>query len=115
MNIGDFTTIFRSMRFDFATEKIVQKQIEDRLKELNIVHEREKRLDKDNIPDFFIDGLCIEVKVKGSAKSIYRQLVRYAEFREVVAIVLITNKAIRLPFVLNDKPASVLKMGTAWL
>lgn len=115
MTIWDFTAIFRTIRFDFGTEKVVQKRIEDTLNERGILHTREMRLDADNIPDFFIDGLCIEVKVKGTAKQIYRQLVRYSEFERVRAIILITNKAVRLPLHLNNKPATVLKMGTAWL
>lgn len=115
MTITEFTNLMRGWRFDLDNEKVTQMTIAAVLGANKIKFRKEYHLDEKNIPDFMIDGLCVEVKIKGSKVAIYKQLVRYAEFDEVKQIVLITSKAVRLPLVINNKPAQVIKMGLAWL
>jgi hypothetical protein len=76
---------------------------------------KEFPLDKHNIPDFFMDGIAVEVKIKGSKKNIYRQLERYAGFDLVKEIILVTNRTLGLPEKINGKPCYMFKLGTAWL
>jgi hypothetical protein len=117
MTAAEFKTIFRQVKFDFTNEKIVQQQVKIKLTELGIDFSREYRLDAENIPDFFFTktGLCVEVKIKGTKKSIYKQLERYTRFDQVQAVLLLTNKSMTLPLAINQKPSYILKMGMAWL
>ena len=65
--------------------------------------------------DFFIDGTAIEIKTKGSAMAIYRQLKLYAEHEEVKEIILITAKSMTLPGSINNKPSGFINISKAWL
>lgn len=106
----------QNARLELHNEKVLQSQIEAILKEKNVPYSREHKLDDYSIIDFMIEGyLGIEVKIKGSAMEIFRQIERYCEFSEVEGLVLITNKAIKLPRHINGKFTYVLNLGTAWL
>lgn len=104
-------------RFSLDNEKQVQKQVQELLKKNGIEHIREYKLDDKNIPDFFFinTGLCVEIKIKGGKKAIYRQLVRYSEFEQVEALILLTNKSMSLPLSINNKPTKIINMGMSWL
>jgi len=102
------------MRFSMTDEKVLQQQIEDRFVGL-VKYRREVHLSKENIIDFICDGVGIEIKLKGSAKAIYRQLERYCQFDEIKAIVLVTNKIMKLPAQINNKNTHIINLGKAWL
>ena len=103
-------------RLDTHNEKVLQAQIEKIFKGENIPYEREVRLSERSIIDFIIDKeIGIEVKIKGSAKDIFRQLERYLEFDDVKALVLVTSKAIRLPKSVKGKFTYVINLGMSWL
>lgn len=104
-----------SSRFPLEKEKETQEAIEKKFTENGIVFNREHHLDHDNIPDFFIDGIAIEVKIKGNARSIYRQCVRYCDFNDVKALILVTNRSMGFPPEINGKPCYVVNLGRAWL
>ena len=76
---------------------------------------REHRLSTNDIPDFFVDGVVIEVKIKGQRTAIYRQIERYCMHPEVKGIVLVTSKSILLPPSINGLPARVASLSKAWL
>ena len=103
--------------FDFSDEKKLQLQLESVFKGAGFVFNKEHQFDKKSTVDFFMphEGLAIEVKIKGSAMAIYRQLERYAKQDSVKAIVLISAKAMTLPEKINDKPAYVFNLSKAWL
>ena len=101
------------IRFDLSSEKYLQSQIKDQLTDLDI--KEEYRLNSTDIVDFFIDGLTIEVKIKGNASSIYRQCVRYMKSDETKGLLLITNKSMGFPEEINGKPCYVLNLGKALL
>lgn len=107
--------ILSSYRYPLNDEKSLQSAIEKKIVESGIVFNREYRLDSKNIPDFFIDGIAIEVKLKGVAKNIYKQCERYSKFDEVKQIILVTNRSMGFPKELNGKPCYVIKLGNAWL
>lgn len=104
-----------SYRFPLEKEKETQEAIEKRLVENRIDYKREYHLDSDNIPDFFIDGVAVEIKVKGNARNIYRQCERYCQFDEVKALILVTNRSMGFPPEINGKPCYVINLGRAWL
>ena len=102
-------------RFDLGNEKKLQHQIEEKLKNAMIEHRREVSLSKESIIDFLVGDIGIEIKIKGSAKAIYRQCERYCAFDEIKALVLLTNKIMRLPAQINNKNTYVINLGKAWL
>lgn len=108
--------IFKATRFsNLMDEKTIQAEIFIHLEPLGF--EREYRLSKGSIVDFYrpLDGLAIEVKVKGSPMRIYEQLERYCKFDQVRSILLVTNKSMGLPEEINGKQAYVASLGEAWL
>lgn len=108
------------LRFDLASEKAVQGEMGMWLRN-NIAHgievSREHRLDRGDIPDFLIGGaVAIEVKLRRTtAPVILRQLVRYAKHADVQAIILASNKAVRLPESIDSKPLFNVSLGRAWM
>lgn len=78
---------------------------------------REYRLSEKDIIDFYLPSLKlgIEVKIKGSPVSIYRQLQRYCLHQEIDHIVLVTVRTMGLPERIENKPAHLVTLGAAWL
>lgn len=102
-------------RFPLEVEKETQAAIEQKFKDNGIEYSREHKLDQNNIPDFFIDGIAIEIKIKGNAKSIYKQCERYCQFQEVKSLILVTNRSMGFPKEINGKPCYFINLGKAWL
>lgn len=113
--IEELIRILSKYRLSTTDEKETQHQMETKLCENNIRFDREYKLNDTSIIDFFLEGIAVEVKIKGSARSIYRQLDRYSRFAEVKTILLVTNKSMGFPPQLNNKPCYVLNLGKAWL
>ncbi len=113
--ITDILQLLKQQRFSLHNEKVLQTEMETFLRDNAYVFQREHHLSKDSIIDFMIGSIGIEIKITGNPKSIFKQCLRYCEFEEVSAIILVTNKIIKLPATLNKKPAHVLNLGTAWL
>ncbi len=107
--------ILYSHRFPLVVEKETQAAIEQRFIENEIEYSREHKLDEQNIPDFFIEGIAIEVKIKGTAKQIYRQCERYCKSDEVRKLILVTNRSMGFPKSINGKDCYFINLGKAWL
>jgi len=104
-----------SHRFPLVVEKETQAAIEEKFAENGVPYSREHRLDEKNIPDFFVDGIAIEVKIKGNAKQIYKQCERYCKFDEVKKLILVTNRSMGFPKEINGKDCYFINLGKAWL
>jgi hypothetical protein len=103
-------------RFPLNSEKALQEAIAIKFKSNFLGHQREYELNQHNIADFYIHGgVAIEVKIKASAKEIYRQCERYCQFDEVKSLILVTNRAMGFPKEINRKPCYLLNLGKAWL
>lgn len=106
-------------RFDLSDEKACQAEMEawlqDRLPTGTSLI-REAVLGPGERPDFLIGGVVIEVKMNSaSPRDIIRQLERYARHDVVEAIILASNRAVRLPHMLEGVPVFTLSLGKAWL
>src|SRR3989344_3647246 len=95
--------IFNRVRLPLQNEKELQDAIEDLFIKNKINYERELPLDKDNIPDFYISGIAIEIKIKGNARKIYKQCERYCQFEKVKQLILLTNRSMGFPQEINGK------------
>ncbi len=107
--------ILSRIKFSLDDEKKLQEDIASALKAHKVEFEREYVLDPHNMPDFFIDGTAIEVKIKGNARKIYKQCERYCQFEQVKELILITNRSMGFPKSINGKPCYILTLGKAWL
>lgn len=105
-----------STRVGLATEKQAQADIETALRERwGGAVRREERLSEKDRPDFMIETVAVEVKLKGAKMDIYRQLERYSAHDAVQSIILVTNQAMGLPAEIGGKPALYVSLGKAWL
>lgn len=108
--------LLKSRMFNLQVEKDAQRQIEAVLISGKIDYEREPHLSSKDIPDFrVLDGIFIEVKIKGNAKAIFDQCERYSKHEKVQTIILMTNRAMGFPEQINGKPCYFINMGEAWL
>ena len=110
--------LLSNKKFDLHNEKVLQQQIEECLIKVGLEFKREVSLSHKDIIDFVVsvngETIGLEVKISGNAKSIYKQCERYCK-HPIDAIVLVTNKTIRLPEKINMKPTGIVKLGRAWL
>lgn len=113
--IQEIISILSHCKFSLENEKKLQSEIASKFEQSGISFDKEYFLDKKNIPDFFIDGIAIEIKIKGNAKHIYKQCERYCLFDSVKYLVLVTNRSMGFPSEINNKPCYVLKLGSSWL
>lgn len=119
INASKISEVINLYKFKYISdEKRLQTELEavfDKHNEVP-VFEREYRLDNKSIADFFFPstGVLVEVKLKGSSSNLIRQLHRYAGFDEVGELLVVTTKwqlAVSLPYSLNEKPVSFIKLG----
>lgn len=113
--IAQILDALRPARFPLSGEKPLQAAIGAQLLTHGFDARREVTLAPGDIVDFMVDGIAIEVKIKGGKRNILRQCERYAAHPSVSALVLVTNVAMGFPTTLNGKPTAVLNLGRAWL
>jgi len=81
-------------RYRHAQDELkLQEEIAVRLGEHQIAFEREVRLSKTDRIDFMVGAIGVEVKVKGAAHAVMRQLLRYTEDARIAELVLFTTHA----------------------
>lgn len=112
-------------RFSLEDEKETQRQIALALEEAPaFAFQREARV-TGGIIDFVVmprlsrlhdqRDVGIEVKIKGGAGAIARQLARYALDPGLAGLVFVTARPVMLGSYLNGKPLAVVHMGKGWL
>lgn len=109
--------ILKDKKFPLEKESYLQVKIAETLLENGIEFDREKQLDKHNRPDFLLrsSAVAIEVKINGSKPDIYKQVLRYSEFENVEAVLLITNKSIGQVPLHGNKPFRLINLSHAWM
>lgn len=101
-------------RMRCSTERALQDDIESVLRGAGRSFERERWLGAETGRiDFLAGRTGVEVKVKGGAREIHRQVLRYCGHPAVDAVVLATTKAVSLPPM--PKPVHILDLSRAWL
>jgi hypothetical protein len=115
-DIANLIGLIRSARIDLSSEKRAQSGVEQVLTEAGIDFDREEPLTATDIVDFFVDGVALELKLRGARKKeVYRQLCRYAHNPRVETILLASNMSMGLPAQIEGKDAYFVKLGEAWL
>jgi hypothetical protein len=102
--------VLRGYRFSYNSEARLQQAIEAVLREHGYAFVREKRLSRRDRPDFDVEGVAVEVKVKHSLTVVLRQLFRYAQQPAVQALVLVTtcSSHTQVPDVICGKPVRIV-------
>ncbi|WP_347990044.1 hypothetical protein [Methylomonas sp. AM2-LC] len=103
--INQIETILLNYKFRFSCENELQTGIENVLQISNIEYVREKSISKRDRPDFIIDGIAVEIKIKGSLSTAIRQVARYASHDDIRAVLVIGTPfwILRIPKRLHEK------------
>lgn len=111
--IDELLTKLRAHGYRFACEKDLQAGVERVLQQASWTYVREHQLTSRDRPDFFLNSIALELKIKGSLTEVTRQLHRYAQHPSVEAIILMTSRSRHrgVPRVLNEKPVHVVYLG----
>ncbi|KAB7783461.1 hypothetical protein [Methylorubrum populi] len=101
-------------RMRCSTEQALQDDIEIVLAAAGASYTREHYLGAaTGRIDFMVGNTGLEIKVKGGARNIHRQCVRYCDHPSIDALVLATTRAVSLPHL--SKPVFILDLSRAWL
>lgn len=105
----------RQYQFFYSTEDNLQEAVERALTDASIPCEREVRFNANDRIDVLAGDIGIEVKIKGSAAAVLRQMHRYAQLERISALILVTTKhGHRMPAKMNGKPVYRLVVGGAF-
>jgi len=85
----------RTLTPQYSNEDELQRALAEALEDVGVFVHREHLLDLGNRIDLYcpLSATGIEVKIKGSARSVTRQLTRYAAFDEIHDLVLVTTRS----------------------
>ncbi len=78
-------------RLPVSVELAMQDAVESALRGERLPFRREVKRGGDRI-DFLVGSVGVELKVKGSASEVLRQLERYAAWDEITELLLVTSK-----------------------
>ena len=111
-NLLEMAKILNAFRFRFITEKDLQDGIESVLVCNQIPYKREHSLNIADRPDFMVNRIAVEVKIKGSLADLLRQASRYAANSEVDAILVVGSPhwLSRVPASLSGKPVHTVRL-----
>lgn len=79
--------------YRFNDEKDLQAGIEEVLQAAGIEYQREHQIDAHNRSDFVVDGIVLEVKIKGSLPVAARQCYRYQRLPDVRGVMLLATNS----------------------
>lgn len=111
-NLLEMAKILNTFRFRFITEKDLQDGIESVFVCNQIQYQREQFLSASDRPDFMVNRIAVEVKIKGSLADLLRQASRYAASSEVDAILVVGTPhwLSRVPVSLAGKPVHAVRL-----
>lgn len=106
----------RAMRPPFLPyEADIHRMVEERLTEAVFSYSHEAKIGKGCRIDYLVGSVGIEIK-KGKPKTpiLHRQLQRYASCEAVSALIVITQRHVRLPKAIGGKPIAILVLPQLW-
>lgn len=117
MTLESVAALVENYRFRFSSETELQDGLKSVFEANQINFSKEYILTKQDRLDFLIDGIAVEVKIKGSFAACVRQIARYAAHDDIRSILVIgTPKWLHtLPTVIEGKPVIALKLLNSML
>lgn len=92
--LDEILSLLKMVRIRHTDEAMMQGDVQDALSNRGFIFDREFRIgSRDRIDFRCLDNVGIECKVSGSATAVLSQLLRYAECKELEALVLVTSHA----------------------
>jgi len=113
--MANIVRLVEASRCVLHDEKQTQAQLETVFQSAGLNIKREHRLSSSDIPDFIIDGVVVEVKIKGQRTAFFRQLERYLAHDEVLGLVLATSRSVNIADNFRGKPVRVASLSKGWL
>lgn len=107
--------ICQSTCINVSTEQAAHNALADALARAGLTVVREVRLNPTDRIDIMVEGVGVEVKIKGARRAIYRQLQRYAASDQVRALVLATAAAWPPMSEIDGKPFFHASLVRGWL
>lgn len=113
MTAADVVAAVRHGRYRYTQETQFHLGLEAAMTAAGLAPVPEVRLTARDRIDFLVDRVGVEVKIKGTADALHRQLLRYAASDQLDELLVITTvpQHRSLPPTLNDKPLTVLVIG----
>jgi hypothetical protein len=116
MTPDEIATMLRGYKFRFVDEMELHDGIAMALRDHGIRHQREFRLTGHGRLDFFLtdEAIALEVKIKGRAANVLRQLERYAANAAISGLVLCTTRRLhahQMPASINGKSLATALVG----
>lgn len=121
LSIDELEEALQRYRFRFSSESDLQDGIARVLEKSRFPFEREVTLRdmperavaglKDR-PDFMVDGIAVEVKIKGGLSALLRQISRYAMHPDVRGVIAVGSPSwlIQVPDSLCEKPTRGVRL-----
>jgi hypothetical protein len=107
----------RKIRINVIYEEFrLQEMIAEKLTEASLEFKKEYKLAARNRIDFLVDGgIGIEVK-KGrpNRTQVLKQLERYAAFEEISAVILVVERNVYIPDIVNSKRCILFGLNRLW-
>lgn len=114
--VNEIRAAIEGRRIAVQTEADTQEDVAIALTEAGIVHDREVWIGPRSRIDFLCDhGIGIEVKVRGSAQTVARQLQRYEAAPDLKHLILVTRRSINPQPAGLTIPFSIVWLSKAWL
>jgi hypothetical protein len=113
MTAEQIAALLQATRFQFSSEDDLQRGIDALLRSKGIVAKREVVLGPGDRIDFLIEGgIGIEVKVRGSASTLGRQVERYLSGNRLSSIIVVTSRMEHqaLPSTISSKTVLVVHL-----
>lgn len=111
--INDIMFIIDKYRYNnVATEKELQDDIAEAFLKNDIQFTREYQVNEESRPDFYINGIGVEIKIKGSASQLLRQIHRYLTAEKIEGMVVVTTRSVLadIPAEINGKPVRTIHL-----
>lgn len=104
--LTELRELIASARYTWNTEADLQRGVAQILTSGGVAFAEQVRLGLGDRLDFLVDGCtAVELKIKGSASDVLRQLMRYARRDEITGLLLVTTRHLhQVPAALNGKP-----------
>ncbi len=114
--LQQITSIIQSIHFPFLTDEYqIHRLIAAALSTANIRFQHEYKLGSYARIDFFVEGIGIEVKTnKADRRAILAQLKKYAAYDAVYAIIVVVQRAMKLPAELDHKAIISIPVYRSW-
>lgn len=113
VQVAAVTAALSSLRFRYRDEFDLHLALSARLTEMSIEHQHEVVVPGRGRIDFLFDRVGMEVKIKGAAAQVQRQLERYAATGLFDHLILLTTRPVHrsIPRVLRGVPLTVHTIG----